>query len=302
MVTRPARLILVAPGRLGDKIAAALPDGIAPSPVERGDPGPNPRDPYGLAQIIERGGPADGLLLVAPRRRSPARLTPAPVIGGVPVGLVQADRDDELDRWLAALARQGEGLRGWAAMAMGQDFYLDLAASLLDRMREGLAGSALQAEDLRADRLGRAELCERLASGPRLAAYLGHGRESGWSGYQALRWRHVEAAPFSAPAGLIVGFTCDTLKYARSTAPFGCRWVREGRAAAYLGSTEAVRTDAGARLVDLFGALIAGGAATSVGRLLRALDRRLGEDPALADARAAFATFRLMGYPLLPLV
>jgi hypothetical protein len=303
MVTRPARLILVAPGRLGERIAAALPDGIALSAVERAEPGANPRDPYGIAGIVEKvDGAADGLLLVAPRRRSPVRLTPAAVVGGVPVGIVQADRDDELDPWLDALGRQAHGFPGWAVMAMGQDFYLDLAETLADRMRQGLTGSALQVEDWRADRLNRADLCDRLARGPRLAGYLGHGRETGWSGYQALRWRHIEAVQQAAPAGLIVGFTCDTLKYARSTAPFGCRWVRGGRAAAYLGSTEAVRTDAGARLVELFGALIAGGKAASVGGLLRALDRRLGEDPALADARAAFATFRLMGYPLLPLV
>lgn len=299
----PARLLVVAPSALGRAIVDALAaPGLAVSVVVRNEPGSDLRDPYRLACLAEKAaGVAEAVLLVVPRRRSPARVAPSAVIQGLTVGIVQASSLAELAPWLNAVGGRCDTPPVWATMAMGQDFYLALGGGLAEDMRRGAAGSNLNVEDWRADRLSRAELCASLARGPRLAVYVGHGRASGWSGYQALRWRHVAAAPLVGPAGLIVGFTCDTLKYDRGTSPFGCRWVREGRAAAYLGATNAVISEAGARLVEAFGGLLAERRFGTIGALLSALNRRLAEDRALADARHAFRAFRLIGHPLLPI-
>ncbi|HMH52027.1 MAG TPA: hypothetical protein VK548_17460 [Candidatus Acidoferrum sp.] len=258
-------------------------------------------DPYRLQALLAALTPApDGLLLLAPRRRPPGRLTPAPVLNRIPVGIVQADSPRQLAPWLAAL-RADAGLPPtptWGALAMGKDVFLELGRSCIRSMRTGGAPHAMSVGNWLADTISRDSLCANLAAGPRLAVYIGHGRPLGWSGYQAVRWRHVEKIACQRPCGIVVAFACDTLNGLRGMTPFGCRWVYQGRACSYLGVTSGLDVAAGCRLMEEFGALLATGNHQTIGQLLVALDEQIGRREDLAPVRPAFSMFRLIGNPL----
>ncbi len=295
---RPARLLVAAPGRLGPPVVAAFAArGVAararllPEPRGRGA---DPYDLEGMLRAEDRR--PEGLVVVVPRRRGPRGLAPGPVVGGVPVGIVPAGGAADVGPWLAAVAEAPGPDGAWGALAMGQDRYLELSGRMLGWMRDARADGG--AADWSAAAISRRELCARLAAGPRLVVYVGHGRAAGWSGYQALRWRHVEAeAPFR-PCGSVVAFACDTLTRPRGTPAFGARWIDAGRAQAYLGAAAPIRTDEATRLAEAFGALLATGRHATLGGLLRELDAELSRSAALAGARRAFRAFRLMGDPL----
>lgn len=257
------------------------------------------RDAFGvdiLAKDLK--GEVQGIMLVSPKRRSARRAIPAPVVEGIPVGLLPSDRPEDLAPWLSALQNQESGTPTWAVMAMWRQSYLSLGRRFVGWLR---GANADHVDAWFADQVSREEVCRRLASGPRIALYVGHGRSRGLSGYRGLRWHHVAAVPQTAACGTVMCFACETLKRDRGAIPFGYRWVTAGRAAAYFGSVDAVSVKANLMLANKMGSVFARKRARTVGELLTLVDRETPADPLLDGARMALNTYRLIGNPLQPL-
>lgn len=315
------RVLVIAPPVLGRHLAAHYGDasaqagagangsshmppgaiaGVAGLPAADGPPG----DPYRLRDrlppLVEDAG-ADAALVVAPRRRGPARAVPGCVLPGsdgraVVVGLVQADAPDDLATWLSTTGANDQRERPAASpvvvAAMGKDLYLDLAG----RWHGELVDAGIDAADLRADRTRREVLCDAIGTGPEVVLYVGHGRARGWAGYQAMRWHHIEAVTPSARCGLVLAMACSTLSRTRGVVPFGSRFVSSGRAGAYLGAVGAITNDDGRRLVDLIVTALASGRHPDIASLLTDVATDL--DP---DLTPVLSAFRLIGDPLQPL-
>lgn len=238
---------------------------------------------------------ADALVVVVPRNKSLRMAAPGPVIKGLPVGLLPSDSPRDLQPWLDGLLRQESGSGEWAVMAMARKSYLAggrrfvrwLRGADPDRVRPWFA-----------DTVSQEEVCERLATGPRLAVYVGHGRGRGFSGYRGLRWRHLARVKTYSPCGTIFSLACDTLKRTHNSQPFGSQWVMSGRAAAYFGPAEAVTISGITRLGHLAGALFERDKLVTLSDLIKGLETRTSEDPDLTDARRAFEMCRLVGNPL----
>jgi len=245
------------------------------------------RDPFDVAGALGGSG-ADAALLVAPARRAPRCLLPAPLVAGVPVGILPAASSADIEAWLGTVTGP-VAPHTTTVMSMALNHFVAsghrLAGMLADRGEVALR---------LADRTSRDDLCTHLATGPRLAIYIGHGHSRGWCGYRDLDWEHVAAVPIGRPCGVVVALACNTLTRARGNEPFGCRWVRCGRAAAYLGSAHALRTEANAAFAVVLGGVLAEGPSTLGAALVRVA--------AVADplAARAMASFRIIGDPLAP--
>ncbi len=298
-----SRLAVIAPGEFGESLQNGLAHTCADLVlIPRRPPVPRPGDdPYGIGETAQNLFPRpDGILLIAPRRRAPGRLLPAPVLHGIPIGLVQADRAEQLGPWLQAVAvrRRDNSESRWATMAMNKELYLQWGRRFAGWLKTGAAGRQVRVVSWLADMVPRDKLCKLLATGPCLAVYSGHGRARGWSGYRALRWHHITAVKPERPCGTIFGLACDTLKRTRGIVPFGCRWVEEGRACAYVGSVARLGIKANEALARILGEILARGRCRTVGQLLSAVDNCLTQRSELSDARRALATYRLIGHPL----
>jgi hypothetical protein len=310
-------LLIIAERAMGKRIAAA---GAWPGrSIELAELPPaqaSAEDPYGMAALAARQ-PSGirALLLVAPRARPPAALLPTPVLAGLPVGLLRADLPEDLDPWLGAIAGDGaDAAEGGghgagteasgvvlAVFAMWKPFYLGWGERLAAALEAGYGGRGIAVRKPFADAVTREEACAELAAGPRLALYLGHGRQRGWSGYRGLRWRHVAAAPLREPVGALLALTCDNLKDGDGSLPsFGERWIDAGRAGAFFGAVDALAVPPLERIALVLEDLFAAGAARDLAGLLAATDAAVaGEaDPAVGQA---WRRFRLLGDPLRPL-
>jgi hypothetical protein len=151
------------------------------------------------------------------------------------------------------------------------------------------------------DVMSRYDICERLAEGPRLAVYVGHGRARGFSGYMGLRWHHLIQVPAKAPCGTVIAFSCDTLKREHGIFPFGCQWVTGGRAISFFGSVDAVTVKANAQLAHVIGSVFESRTAETVGQVMQKTAEKLNGNPKNSEAYRAFRTYRLIGNPLQPL-
>jgi len=262
--------------------------GVAPVvPVEMFPRDGPRRDPFGVRCRVARLD-AEAVVVVAPTRWGPRRVVPAAVVGGRPVGLVQADGPGDLppERPVAASAAAP-----WLVTAMGKDVFLEPT----EHWAETLNSAGRRARDLRADRARRDDLVAALRSGPGVVLYAGHGRTRGWSGYQGLRWRHLRPEGDTArPAGVMVAFACDTLKRSRSRVAFGSRLVASGVARAYLGAVGSIRTADAEVLSELVVRHLAWGAIPTVAELVRSVGEAVADEP---SARAAWRSFRLLGDP-----
>ncbi len=312
------RLLVLAPPELGARIAAWSererspagardPSGARPhlTILDRPNPDGPRHDPYRLgerlAQLLDTA-PFDAALLVAPRRRGPARALPGSVIRGrsgvtATVALLQADRPSDLDPWLTAVQnlsapRQDSSSASVTVAAMGKRIYLEIAGDWLARMSE----EGIPVHDLRADRTRREALCAAAAAGPSVLLYAGHGRARGWGGYQALRWNHVVAHPLKQAAGTVISVACQTLSRTRSLIPFGTRFVSSGRAGCYLGAVAPIPIEASRRLSDHLVDELVTGRHPDVASLLRAVTARV--DP---ESAHVLGQFRIVGNPLQPL-
>lgn len=289
------RLWLVAPRAFRDALAGSWMDGTRvdwrplPLPVDRR------RDVYRIRQSVANGefGSESVVLVVAPRRRSPRTSSPPAVVGKTVVAVVQADRSEHLKPWLAArrtLAGSQVLQPQVAVCAMDKQLFTDQG----HRWIAGLTNRGWTPAHWCAHAISRAELCDRLAVGAGVVVYLGHGRARGWSGYRALRWHHVAAAPAAAPCGLVVAFSCDTLTRTRGVEPFGARWIASGRAASYLGWAGPMSIDVGARLAELFCEHLAHRQHTTVADLLLAVAAGTHHP----EERRQITDLRLLGDPL----
>lgn len=295
----------------GDRVAAAhdLAQIVSPSTavlVLDGADGPR-NDPYRLVGRMP-GVDADAVVLVAPRRRGPRRLSPGPVVDGRPVALVQADRPTDLAHELP----DPDDTAPWVIAAMAKNVFLEATNDWAARLRTG----GHNVVDLRADRARRGDLVEGLRSGPRVVLYAGHGRPHGWAGYQALRFHHLatdvdgtekhtatatgstdthrDVGENPRAAGLVIAFACDTLGRAHNQWPFGVRLVESGLVRAYLGPASAVLTADATALSIIVIDILASDHPSTVTSLVSAIERATATD---ASARRAWQTFRLVGAP-----
>lgn len=238
-------------------------------------------------------GKANAVLLVAPKRCSPQKALPGPMIAGLPAGLMPADQPEDLEAWLTA--RQNKNIAAAVGiMAMWRRSYLSLGARF-HRWLE--AGGYSRIEDWSANQMNCHEVCRRIAAGARLVLYLGHGRSEGLSAYLGLRWNDVVASRKFQPCGAMIAFACETLKR-ESGLPFGCRMVCSGRALSYFGSTAAVLLRANAQLASLAGRQFATGRVRNLADLVRELEAITRTSPRLQAAHQALQTFRIIGNPL----
>lgn len=252
-------------------------------------------DPYGVVDLsLQIDGQIDGILVVAERSRGPRNVVPGAIINGYPVGVVFANRIIDLEPWLSALSNTS-GLPTWAVLAMWKKSYLSMGNRFVKWLR---TTSEFPVERWFADRVEREELCERLALGPRLAVYLGHGRSTGLCGYLGLRWKHILQYKKFIPCGTIISFACDTLKKKNGRIPFGCKWIREGRAATYFGSVDAVSSDANAKLAYALGRAFESNKPSSLAALMKCMMNELKDTQSNEAALHALKTYRIIGNPL----
>ncbi|OJH41925.1 hypothetical protein [Cystobacter ferrugineus] len=254
-------------------------------------------DPYRLESLVRRWpGRAEGLLLVAPGNRSPRAVVPGLVVGGVPVGLLFAREPRALSPWLEAVVRRGRAKEGTrAVLAAWEDHYLRLGQRFARCLRAAHAG---RATTWFADRLNRQAMLERLAGGPVLATYFGHGHSEGLGGYHGVYREHVEAHRSWLPCGVFAAWACNTLVRGRAGGSFGRFLVGSGRAVGFLGATAAVLTPDNAALAELAGECLERMWPTSLGRWVCAIDATL--EPG-SPAWRAWRTYRFLGNPLQPL-
>jgi hypothetical protein len=262
-------------------------------------PRPEPEegvDPFHLEALARRlVGQVEGLLLVVPEHRAPNTVVPGPVVGGLPVGLVFAREPRALDSWVAAVAARGQQSEGArAVLAAWEDHYLGLGRRFARQLR---AARGRQVTTWFADRLNRLALLERLTAGPVLATYFGHGHMEGLGGYHGVYREHFEASPSWQPCGLFAAWACDTLKHPRHGVPFGRFLVESGRAAAFLGSTRAVKTPDNAALVALAGERFEEVRPSTLGQWACAIEAAL--EPG-SPAQRAWRTYRILGNPRQP--
>ncbi len=236
--------------------------------------------------------PVTALLLLLPKRCSPQKVLPGPMVAGLPAGLMLADQPEDLKAWLAA--RQQKPNAGVGIMAMWRRSYLLLGARF-HRWLE--TGGYAGIEDWFANQMNCHEVCRRIAAGARLVLYLGHGRSEGLSAYLGLRWSDVASERKFQSCSSMISFACDTLKR-ESKLPFGCRMVCSGRALSYFGSTAAVMLRANAQLASVAGRQFATGRVHNLSELVRELDAITQASHKLRPARQALQTFRIVGNPL----
>jgi hypothetical protein len=240
-------------------------------------------------------GQVEGLVLVVPEHRAPNTVVPGPVVGGLPVGLVFAREPRALEAWLAAVVARGQRSEGTrAVLAAWEDHYLRLGQRFTRHLREARGA---QATTWFADRLNRPAMLERLMAGPVLATYFGHGHMDGLGGYHGVYREHFEGYPSWQPCGLFAAWACDTLKHSRRGVPFGRFLVESGRAAAFLGSTRAVKTPDNAALVKLAGERFAQVRPCTLGQWACAIEAAL--EPG-SPAQRAWRTYRILGNPRQP--
>lgn len=250
-------------------------------------------DPFHLEALARRlTGHVEGLLLVVPPHRSPRTVVSGPMAGGLPVGLLFAREPGALSPWLEAVVRRSRRANGrHAVLAAWEEHYLRLGRDFARNLR---TASANRTTTWFADRLNRPAMLERLAQGPALAAYFGHGHPDGLGGYHGVYREHVEALGPWRPCGVFAAWACDTLMQTRGGASFGRFLVGSGRAVGFLGSTAAVRTTDNAALARLAGACFERTRPESLGQWLCAIDAALTPG---SPAWRAWRSYRLLGAP-----
>lgn len=250
---------------------------------QRADPAELPQR---LAAMAQR--PAAALVLAPLGERLPA----APVVAGVPVGVVVFEAAAQLQRWLDAMSRFVGGDRPVLVTAMQKPSYVAWA----ERLQRGFAPAQPEALRLPAT-TSRDELVQLLAGGFGLCLYAGHGRSRGWSGYRGLRWPHLAAVPQRGVGGSVISLSCSALQQDRAgSRPFALEWLWSGRLCSFFGADGELRLKSLVRIAEFVLAARAARPAT-LGALVHAVD---GCVQAEADAALAldWARFRLLGNPL----
>ena len=253
-------------------------------------------DPYAIGPLAKKlKGKVDGILVVAPLNRSPHRTIPGPLVNGLPVGIVFSNQPEDLQPWVDSLRNQKKGSPVWAVLSKWNDYFLTRSQRVAKWLR---VSNPRAVETWFADDVTRDELCERLATGPRLTWYMGHSRSRGLSAYHGVRWPHIEeVTPFS-PCGTVIALSCDTLKRERGMFPFGCQWVSHGRTAAFFGSVDSISMQSTLSMAYEIGALFENKTVNTIGDLITQLENRLHSTPYLSDTHRAFKSYRIIGNPI----
>jgi hypothetical protein len=254
-----------------------------------------PDEPWGAA-LNE----AAGVLVIGDRRRSPRTAQPGLFMedtGGrrVPAGWLPAVSNGGLERFAAAAATvQRRRGRPGPIVLLGQ--WDDQVVRTVERSLTLLETGTLAGPKCfwwTADRIVRRDLLTALRVGPGLALYFGHGRPYGWSGYHGLHTRHLAHAR-GEPLGAVLSVTCSTASRRKGALSFSESIPLGGVAAAALGATAPTRTTDNWRLGLRLCAVLAEGAATSIGELLIRAGSVQGRWTIGPD-------YRLLGDPLAPL-
>ena len=154
-----------------------------------------------------------------------------------------------------------------AVCAMGKRPFTAIA----DRWIGDLGRAGAIVRDHRAAVSPRQDVVDDLSGEADVVIYLGHGRARGWSGYQTIRWKHLDATPSIRPVKAVFAFACHTLDGQDGTS-FGASVVASGRAASYVGWSSPLPFEAGLALADRFVDALVRGAPT-VGDLLARVHR-----------------------------
>jgi hypothetical protein len=258
-------------------------------------------DPYGINKLSKTLQPRpDGILLLVPKHHSLELLVPGPVLNGIPIGIIQAESEEHIKLWLHAISLHNVESRRitWAVLAMWKDVYLRKGESFAQFLRAGISDRNIEVEKWFADTISRDEVCKKLATGPQLAVYFGHGRPRGWSGYSGIRWNHISDKEMIKPCGVIISFTCDTLKQSRDITPFGCQWVNGGRACSYIGSIDSVDHECNMAFAHELSLVLSDGHCRTIGQLFSDIYEHLEQKSDLRKVQQAFNTYRIMGNPL----
>lgn len=259
------------------------------------------KDPFGIEyQIKNCPVQPDAVLLVAPPNRSPARLIPYPLLNGVPVGIVQPKSETELIIWLDTLINNSKPVKSvlWAILSMSKRDYLEGAEKMLNGLRSSNHCNGISVKNWFADTTYREDLCKNLAKGPNLTIYFGHARPRGWSGYRAVRWPHIIAEELQRPCDVLISISCSTLKKQHQRPSFGIKWINEGRACAFVGNVNSVKTDDNDKMSNLMLEIFKNEKIEDIGQLLQSVEKRLDHSPMESEIRRAFKTYRILGNPL----
>lgn len=236
----------------------------------------------------------DAVMLAGDARRAPATVLPGPFLVDAAGRRVPAAwlplRDAAANRSFAAMAArvQRRARQQMAVALLGQwhPRYLrvtDRIAALLEARARTLRWTG--------DVIGRDELLRALGTGLGLGLYVGHGRPSGWVGYQGVRRHHFETPRVGEPLGALLSLCCRTASRRRIGLSYAEALPLQGVAAASFGATsDTLHTDNTRWAIGLCDALAAG--ADSVGELIVR---------AAPPAAEACTPYRLIGDPLAPL-
>lgn len=239
---------------------------------------------------------ADAVLVVGPRRRAPRTVLPGPVLRAsdgrtVPVSWLPDAGPVALNRFArcaAAVHARSGSTATLAVLGQRQPRFDRLAGRVAHiATEERVAVQRWTAYDVPRDDLAR-----RLAGGPALGVYVGHGRPIGWVGYAGLRAQHLgpDADPGWQPLAGLFSLACSTASRRRTGTSFAEATVLAGAAAAALGAVGPTRHTDNARLAV---------------RLVRTLPRvsTVGElVAAVAADDPAAGGLRLVGDPTAPLL
>jgi hypothetical protein len=234
---------------------------------------------------------SDAVLVVGPRNRAPRTMLPGPVLGPVPVGWLPDTGFDALRRFAdCAAAVHARTARTPTLVVLGQRH--SRFGSLAERMARLADEERVAVRRWTAYDVPRDDLVQRLARGPALGVYVGHGRAIGWVGYAGLRARHLGYQVDAAwrPAAALLSLTCRTASRRHTGLSFAEAMALNGVAAATFGAVgPTLHTDNARWAVRIVRLLPRVG---TVGELIAAV---VANDPAAAS-------FRLIGDPTAPLV
>lgn len=294
-------LLVIAPPGVRRVVTSKLADGsITTTERDRPEPDWSSSDPFRVRALLRDEPGVDGALLVASGDASPGEVLPGPVIAGTPVGVVTTGSPVGIADWLEVARPPYRHARSWAVMAMGKDEYLAPAAELHGQLQGAAVtnNAEIVVEDWRASRCSRTGVCARLADGPALGIYLGHGRSRGWAGYQAVRWDHVDGVPRRRPVGALFSLACDTLTTPETGGQsFGERFLHSGRAVSVLGAVGDVESDEVVALAGTIGSVASEEDPRTIGELLRSVHQRPGREGRLDRLN----DYRLLGLPTYPI-
>lgn len=236
----------------------------------------------------------DALLLAADGRRAPATMLPGPFLAlhdgrRIPAAWLPLRRSADNRRFAAAAARVQRRARQQMAVALLGQWH-PRYLRVTDRIGALLASCA---RTLRwtGDVIGRDDMVRALGTGLGVGFYVGHGRPSGWVGYQGVRRHHFEVSQQHEPLGALLSLCCRTASRRRVGLSYAEALPLQGVAAASFGATsDTLHTDNTRWAIGLCDALRAG--AKTVGELIVR-----GAPP----SATACAPYRLIGDPFAPL-